>query len=49
MAFIGGNISIHDNAALPTCEATAMVSQLVALGWNGMSNTSGNDEGGVCD
>lgn len=46
---LGANLSVTDNTALPTCEATDLVDQLVALGWDGVSTIHGNDDEGACE
>jgi hypothetical protein len=45
---LGGNLSIANNPALPECYATRIRDQLLAAGWTGASDTSGNDPGGTC-
>jgi len=43
---VGMALWIVDNRALPTCEADALVTQLV--GFSGEAHISGNDDSGTC-
>jgi hypothetical protein len=45
----GWDLYIHDNAALPMCEAENLRTQLHAAGWNGNAIIERNYGGGTCD
>jgi hypothetical protein len=45
---VGPSLSIAHNSALPECYATEIRDQLLANGWSGAIDTSGNDPDGTC-
>lgn len=45
---VGPSFTVSDNPVLPTCQAQAVLDQLVANGWTGTVDISGNDDSGTC-
>lgn len=48
LASLAGDLYVENNIALPTCWASALVTQLLGNGWTGTAFLVGNDDDGVC-